>query len=85
MQAATFSNCANTGRIRFPDTTFDAAHGVVPFGEATCTFDASSHELHLNLQAASDQIARMEDVVAKHLERFAFRETLDIRWTRTPA
>lgn len=70
---------------RFAETTFDAAHGVVPFGEATCTFDASSDALRLHLEAAPEQIARMEEVVAKHLERFAFRETLDIRWTRSPA
>ena len=65
--------------------TFDAAHGVVPFGQATCTFDAAPDTLVLRLDAASDDLARMEDVVAKHLVRFAFREELDIRWTRADA
>lgn len=67
---------------KFSATTFDATHGVVPFGAATCTFDASPGNLMLRVEAAPGDIARMEEVVAKHLERFAFRETLAIRWTR---
>ena len=67
---------------KFPATAFDASHGVVPFGQATCTFDATPEALHMRLEAAPAEIARMEEVVAKHLERFAFRETLDIKWTR---
>ncbi len=62
--------------------TFDPAHGVVPFGEATCTFDATPEALLMRLEAAPGEIARMEEVVTKHLERFAFREALDIRWAR---
>lgn len=68
---------------KFPATTFDASHGVVPFGAATCTFDALPHDLLLLIEAAPGDIVRMEEVVADHLARFAFRETLDIRWTRT--
>lgn len=67
---------------KFPTTTFDAGHGVVPFGAATCTFDASPDTLLLRVEAAPDEISRLEEVVAKHLERFAFRETLEIRWSR---
>lgn len=67
---------------KFPETTFDASHGVVPFGAAACTFDATPDNLLLRIEAAPGDIARMEEVVAKHLERFAFRETLDIRWSR---
>lgn len=64
------------------EVAFDAAHGVVPFGAATCIFDATSETLHMRLEAPPGEIARMEEVVANHLVRFAFRETLDIRWTR---
>jgi hypothetical protein len=33
---------------------------------------------------ASDEaaLAKLEDVVARHLERFAFREKPEVRWTR---
>jgi hypothetical protein len=34
--------------------------------------------------AASDEglLAKLEEVVGRHLERFAFREELKVRWTR---
>ncbi len=65
---------------KFP-VTFDAAQGVVPFPDATCAFEASPDALTMTLTAAPDRLAHMEGVVARHLERFAFREALDIRWT----
>lgn len=67
---------------KFPATTFDVAHGVVPFGAATCTFDADASALRIRVEASPEDIGRMEEVVSKHLERFAFRETLDIGWSR---
>lgn len=70
---------------KFPATTFDAAHGVVPFDAATCTFDAAPDALVLRIEAAADNLERMEGVVARHLERFAFRETLAFDWKRSSA
>lgn len=67
------------------DVTFDETHGVVPFGQATCTFDAALDALTMRLDAPPDDLARMGEVVAKHLARFAFRETFDIRWVPSPA
>ena len=69
---------------KFP-VSFDPTHGVVPFPDATCAFEASPEALTLTLTAPPERLEHMEGVVARHLERFAFRETLDIRWTRRAA
>ncbi len=66
---------------KFPATSFDSAHGIVPFPQASCTFDATLDALVVRVEAPADDLARMEKVVAKHLLRFAFREELDISWT----
>ena len=65
--------------------SFDPTHGVVPFPTSRCTFDATPDVLTLRIDAAPDDLARMEGVVAEHLGRFAFREELDIRWTQVTA
>ena len=39
-------------------------------------------EAHPN--AAHAALARLEDAVARHLERFAFRDKLEVHWVRTP-
>lgn len=63
---------------------FDADHGTVPLPAGTLTLDAGPAGLALRL-AAPDAAAldRMEPVVAEHVQRFAFRETLVFDWVRT--
>ena len=60
-------------------------HGMVPFGEdKVCTFVASDEALLMKV-ATPDAAAltRLENVVADHLLRFAFREHLgEIHWSR---
>ena len=64
---------------------FTAEHGTVTFprdargaswaGDAIVTFDAGADALAVRIDASSDEhVAAMEDVVARHLDRFAFRE-----------
>ena len=68
---ATYDDEYRTGRIAFPagpcDLEADEAEGV----------------LTMRVSAANDDdLARLENVVGRHLERFAFREPLTVTWTR---
>ncbi|WP_431470892.1 DUF2218 domain-containing protein [Sphingosinithalassobacter sp. LHW66-3] len=67
------------------EVTFDEAHGTVRFpaegragtfpGDALVTFDARDTALDVRIEASvEEQLEAMKDVVARHLDRFAFRE-----------
>ncbi|MEH3147676.1 MAG: DUF2218 domain-containing protein [Methylobacterium frigidaeris] len=64
------------------ETEFDATAGriVLPLGEARLAADAETLTIDL---AAEDPAALPDfrDVVVRHIERFAFRETLRFEWT----
>jgi hypothetical protein len=66
--------------------SFDETRGRADFAGNTCTFDASEADVLILRVDASDEaaLAVLEDVVARHLVRFAFRETLEIAWLRGP-
>jgi hypothetical protein len=55
--------------------------GSVTFNAGTCTLNASETTLDLTITAenAAD-IATLQDVVDRHLARFAFREPVTIAW-----
>lgn len=64
---------------------FTAEHGTVTFpkdarganwaGDALVTFDAGADALSVRIDASSDEhVEAMKGVVARHLDRFAFRE-----------
>lgn len=57
------------------ETAFDASAGWVdlPTGRATMTAEPEALVVTLTVEDA-DQVETMQDVVAKHLDRFAFRE-----------
>jgi hypothetical protein len=61
-----------------------AEHGgriAFPFG--TCLLQAETDTLVLRAEAEDpDQLTKTEDVVARHLLRFAFREPPAIEWVR---
>jgi len=61
---------------------FDPARGHIDFGEAGCTLAAGEDALHLSIAAPQAEMDKWEDVVARHLERFAFREELTFDWRR---
>ncbi|MBL3675496.1 DUF2218 domain-containing protein [Paracoccus sp. KCTC 42845] len=64
---------------------FDPNTGRIAFGDGQHV-DLSATEAALVLQVsddAGDGLERLQDVVAKHLQRFAFREDLIINWTRS--
>ena len=61
--------------------TFDPHAGRITFSIGTCDLTAGAGELRLSLVAPDDEaMARLQDVVARHLVRFAFREGLSISW-----
>ncbi|AVO46382.1 DUF2218 domain-containing protein [Phreatobacter cathodiphilus] len=61
--------------------TFDERSGTVPFSEeAALTLSANGDVLSLKLDASADRLPTLEEVVAEHLKRFAFREELHIDW-----
>jgi hypothetical protein len=62
---------------------FDADHGTVSLPAGTLTLDAGPAALTLRLAAPdATTLDRAEPVVAEHLQRFAFRETLAFDWVR---
>ncbi|CAN5343607.1 DUF2218 domain-containing protein [soil metagenome] len=62
---------------------FDAHQGVVHFPTAVATMTALPDTLAVSIEAEDAEVLeRMKDVVAKHLDRFAFREApLPFAWT----
>jgi hypothetical protein len=63
---------------------FDDAHGKIQLPKAVVTLMSSPTALsvYLEVPEAADQ-ERVEEVVAEHLQRFGFKETLEFRWLRS--
>ncbi|MBQ1541899.1 DUF2218 domain-containing protein [Caulobacter sp. CCUG 60055] len=60
--------------------------GRISFPTGVCYLAAEGSMLRLNVLARNEmELVQLEDVVARHLERFAFREPLAIQWVRTGA
>ena len=65
--------------------TLDGARGRIEFQAGVCVLDAALEPgaLILRVTAADEAgVAALQDVVARHLVRFAFRETLEVNWAR---
>ena len=61
--------------------TFDAAAGSIEFVSGVCTLAAENGVLRLSVMVRdASQLAQLQDVVARHLVRFAFREELSVEW-----
>lgn len=62
-------------------TTFDPTTGRIdfPLGPVDLTADADGLVIALGTATEADR-ATLEDVVLRHLVRFAFRETLEATW-----
>lgn len=61
--------------------TFDEHKGEVIFSIGVCRLEADSNTLKMELTSPdADQLAQLQEVVASHLVRFAFREELEIAW-----
>jgi hypothetical protein len=61
----------------------DFTHGRIEFSVGVCELEADEGQnlLIMQAKAGSDaDLARLEDVVARHLVRFAFRQELTVAW-----
>jgi hypothetical protein len=57
------------------------ASGQVKFGAGLCRLTADEDRLTMDIGAESgESVAALQDVVARHLVRFAFREELSVAW-----
>jgi hypothetical protein len=56
----------------------DYTTGSVIFGTGLCKMTADDEKLHI--EVSGDEVARLQDVVDRHLVRFGFREELVIAW-----
>ncbi len=64
-------------------TRYTETEGRADFPEAICLMQARENELQFTITAATEAIVlRTEDVVVRHLLKFAFREELVIHWQR---
>lgn len=64
------------------EVAFDDRHGRVPFDADTLALlDADGGTLHVRIEAAdAERLARMQDVVAEHLQRMNRGAPLAIAW-----
>lgn len=63
--------------------TYTRDHGRLEFQSGVCHLDAEPDVLIMRAEAEDEtKLGQLQDVVARHLERFAFRDRPDIRWTR---
>lgn len=61
----------------------DEGRGRIEFPTGVCELDAAGDTLVLRVTAGDEAaLARLEDVVANHLGRFAFRDEPEVRWAR---
>lgn len=62
----------------------DEWQGRIEFPAGVCELDAETgFTLVLRVRASDEQsLTTVEDVVARHLIRFAFREPIEVAWTR---
>ena len=60
--------------------------GQIAFSIGECRLSATDHHLDITADAPdSENLSQLEDVIARHLVRFAFREALTIDWRREAA
>jgi hypothetical protein len=57
-------------------------HGQITFDTGVCTLDATGTTLILHADAPDpENLDRLQNVVVRHLERFAFRNPIEVTWT----
>jgi hypothetical protein len=64
---------------KFP-VDFTPHNGRIEMSAGVLILDADPEGLGLSLTTAPDELVRMEGVVERHLERFAFKEDLSFQW-----
>jgi hypothetical protein len=63
--------------------TFDESDGQISLMTGECYLRAEDASLLVRVEAEeASQLPQLEDVVVRHLVRFAFREDLQVEWTQ---
>ena len=63
--------------------THDAQQGRIEFSLGTCQLTATADLLTLHVEAVGEPaLTQLEQVVARHLDRCAFRDKPEVRWVR---
>ncbi|MET3587891.1 hypothetical protein ABID21_004023 [Pseudorhizobium tarimense] len=63
--------------------TFDERNGQISLMTGECNLRAEDASLLVRVEAEeASQLPQLEDVVVRHLVRFAFREELNVEWTQ---
>ena len=63
--------------------TFDEKNGQISLMTGDCYLSADDAALSVRVEARdASHLPQLEDVVLRHLVRFAFREELQVEWTR---
>lgn len=62
------------------EVQLDEGQGSVAFPDGACEFTANAGVLHVRLQMPEDSQARLQPVVAEHLQRMASDEPLEVQW-----
>ncbi len=66
--------------------SFTPEQGQIVFSVGTCRLEAGNGILTLKAEAEdTDRLAQLQNVIDKHLQRFAFRAPLAIEWFATEA
>jgi hypothetical protein len=73
---------SHMGRRATAEWDEQAGTGWIDFGETRADLAAGAEVLHIRLSVAPDAVARMEDVVGRHLVRFGARDELVVQWVR---
>ncbi|MEO5759962.1 MAG: DUF2218 domain-containing protein [Mesorhizobium sp.] len=69
---------------KFP-VEFDPNHGVIDLSMGRTVMDADAATLPITVTTEdAGSIDRLEEVVADHIKRFAFREELTFDWKQAP-
>jgi hypothetical protein len=60
---------------------FTPERGQIALGAGTCRLDAAEGVLTIRAEAAdAEKLIQLQDVIARHLERFAFRSPVTLDW-----
>ena len=74
---------AHLGRRNSGDWSDRDQRGWIEFADGRAELSCASDGLHLSIQGNPTDLARLEDVVGRHLVRFGTRDELHVRWSRS--
>jgi hypothetical protein len=73
--------CAHFSHNKELAVTLRETSGVIRFPAGDCVLHATADKLHLELECRDQpSLERLQEVIDKHLKRFAFREPPEIEW-----